>query len=300
MFDSRRKFATCILCDAPELSVEHIFGGGLKARLWNMPNWRSFDQPRSAALGKVIAVNGGAPMISITSRLLCEECNHSFHGVMSRVLDPLPKLIHGNARNLTAENVSDLRRYFERIAYIVDVHTSNHQVSEAYRARPEHARNAPWRTSGPLYSLAERRDWHIHRPIASPEVYIGRHRGVLGINPMADTGQGPVFGPDGLSPSYKTFQVVIGQLAVVLRMGSNNPRIPSSAYRLLGSDPLNWPPVPDVDYEDYFALCEQPNHYGPWRHILRERVVRRRFEREWRQSKGQYSSDLERLGYSKG
>lgn len=265
-FDPNRKFVNCVLCDGLPMSREHLFGESL-ARLLRVPINAVGTGRGPDGLPK--RVNTGAPMLSAVSVCLCQDCNTSrFSAMMSRAQPVLVQLAEGQKRLITPAEVDDLLMYFERLGFLVDVLSSNYRLTDEYRATPHFAPHARWHEFPPVYSLLQRKAWLAGEPGAErPRVYVGRHAGVLGLNPETNVNRQPMFRPaaeDGTAAGWvgggRQFHIVIGQLAVHIRMGEEvEDRVPSEAFVQLVAkeDPISWPAARNVDYDDVFRLFDQ-------------------------------------------
>lgn len=283
MFDPKRKFRTCAFCNCRRLTAEHLFGRGVAERAGLNIEWPLAVSPSLEQLEHAATVRAGAPILSFTSEILCETCNGSFSVVMNDVLEPLIDLFQRNRAIVFATESTSLLRYFERLAFLVDLVTSNHEVDLCYAVRPEHRRNLRWRSQEPVFCHAERKAWFERRPgwrgTRSPRVYLGLHRGKLGLRPQVDTGQSSAFD----TPHSKNFQIAIHGLVVVLRMGEPTVREPSKLFVQLRAEKPALFPSKGVDYEDYFALLNQPSGHEELRRALRVPEYRLAYESQMQQ-----------------
>jgi hypothetical protein len=250
MFDSQRTFSTCAFCDSTELSAEHIFGRGLAKRLLLRSNWSAFDE-RQAKM-----VDGGAPLLSITSPILCEACNNQLGDSMRKAYGPLERLARTKGlagRDLSPMEVEIFLRYFERLGFLIDRLTSNDEVPEGHLSRPEHQRNVRWRHRPPVYGRERRMSWMAGVPGIVPSVFIGRHIGVLGLPPFCNVASRLLLTADGPQLS-KIFQIVFRGLAVALFIGSDRPVAPPASFVMLRPREKARTPSHPVTYADHFSL----------------------------------------------
>ncbi len=227
--------------------------------------------------------------LSRTSKVLCYNCNtHRLGRTMQDATSILLQLATGKISLLSKLERIALLKYFRRMGYLVDILTSNYQLTEEQRRRREHAENAYYRRNPPVYDARQRYLWlrEAMHPADSerwpmpldgvpsssspgpdhgqPRVYIGRHRGYLG----ADF---PVDNSKHFTPEHddmgKRFYYVIGELAVAIIWGlplgdetiPPTHLIPDSYLELLADDEvIAWPPLKPVTYYDFFMLHNPP------------------------------------------
>lgn len=239
-------------------SREHLFGDKLAKLLKMYVNAQGVGRD---SRGEPKIVNTGQPMISAVSRCLCEDCNTvKFSAMMGRVQPVLADLALGRKFVLQPPELADMLKYFERLGFLVDALSSNYGLTDEYRRSSHFMPHAHWHQYAPVYSLQQRRAWLSgEETVARPSLFIGRHLGVLGLNPITGgNAQGSVATPN--SNVGRQFHMVIGELTFHLRMGEDSsPRFPSAAFIELATadSPLEWPPSRDVDYADFYALWIQ-------------------------------------------
>jgi hypothetical protein len=258
MFDEHRKFRTCIFCgSAGKRTREHIFGKSLASRFKVRHTWST-----DGAMGKPI--KGGAPITSITAPVLCGTCNNKTLGnSMKASQEPIWDLSQGRRRTFAIEELQSILRYWQRIGFIVDVMTSDHQLSDTYKTTAEYERSEPHRRSPPLYSEAEREQWLHHGHAPSFRLYLGHHLGVLGVNPATliapvhrlERGVTPI----SLRVVGKRFVIALGQLVACLEMGMPSVRPIPQSMALLPNERTSdwtWPPAQSVTYREFFGLAD--------------------------------------------
>jgi hypothetical protein len=302
-FDPKREFVKCVLCDGEPMTREHLFGESL-ARALDIPI-NAVGTGRNSD-GQAIPVNTGAPLLSSVSVCLCENCNNvRFHAMMGRAQPLIVQLARGQKRSLSTEDIDDLLRYFERLGFLVDALSSNYELTDEYRASPHFEAHAHWHGVEPVYSLIQRKVWLEGAPDAvRPRIYLGRHLGVLGLNPETNLNRQTIRDPAQSERRYggtRQFHICIGQLAVHIRMGDDGVEFaPSNSYvRLALPGPLAWPPAPrNVDYDDFFALYEQDGQTlflrgvfrVPVTRIIEEEVRRRKHRRAVQAAKAEQAA----------
>jgi hypothetical protein len=258
MYEEHRKYTCCIFCETEGLTREHIFGKSLAAKLAIQVPWRAVSHSTNAEHDG-LPLKGSSPITHIAPRLLCDTCNTKrLSELMNTSLPILLALIRGECGGLSATDASVVLRYFERIALIVDVVTSDHEMSEKHLASTEFIRTDTNRVTGPVISQEARSNW-LHG--ASPpdvSVFIGNHEGVMGLNPdmcithlrFRDSPRGEILG------NVKRVSIVIGKLAVCIDLKMPSDGIPGSFVALRSVD-FAWPPPNEASYEDYLSLRYQ-------------------------------------------
>lgn len=269
-------------------------------------------------------------LLSRTSALLCDVCNtHRLGPTMADATAVLVSLATGKTSGITYRQKIALRKYFQRIGYLVDIQSSDYDLTERQRNKPEFKEVAHLRVNPPVYGSHDRYDWLV-RNMASqalcrypmrlnkspsrdpsgidwgePVVWIGRHRGYLGaIVPVEVSKHFLII--DGLARfSGKRFYYVVGQLAVVVHFGvplgtvtfPPTLAIPDCYVQL--SDDLSsvpWPPKRDVDYWDFFGLFNPTVEPGEISHRLLGEVMLNNPDIR----RGQVNHAAERLGIRPG
>jgi hypothetical protein len=281
MFESHRKFKTCILCGRHDLTKEHIFGKSFAAYLNVTHNWKAKATPWPFPVSDQ-EVKGSSPITNIAPKLLCAKCNiERLSGLMNDSLPYLKDLSAGNPIALLPGAAELTKRYFERILLIVDVCTSNEQLTSKHKRSREHQLTAGLRQRPAIMDFVQRREWLMGGPLTGISVYIGHHTGVLGLNPDVNITYGTVANGGVMRPT-KRIQMVIKELAVCLDIG--RPDSPPSSFVSIDSI-TKWPIDPKVSYDDYFSLRHQDQNAQMLRYALLN---------------AQFVSELEHLSRAKG
>jgi hypothetical protein len=139
VFDAHRGFQGCIFCgSADTLTKEHLLGKAF-ARRFNdafgpLPNW--FVQEDE------VGTKGSSPIVSLSPPVACGACNNrGLSSDMNHSLEPMWRLVNGEAKTIRQADRRALTRYWERVGLIVDVMTSDFQINAAYRKTSEYARS---------------------------------------------------------------------------------------------------------------------------------------------------------------
>jgi hypothetical protein len=248
-FDPYRKFAACVFCGARNnLTREHLFGHSLAQFLSVKQNWMA-PQIVVTRPGRLAQIKrGSSPITSVAPPLLCGACNSGRLGlVMQSSLPLLESLCEGQKTVLTDHDRVILRRYCERFAAIVDVCTSNEQVSDmtpqqaaSFQVQLQHQKPA-------ITTFGSRNAWLDGAHLEAVTTYIGHHQGLLGLNPDLNVTHQPDF--DG---SWKRITFVVKHLAVCIDVGKPDISVPSSFHVL--SAATSFPTLPPATYDDYLAL----------------------------------------------
>jgi hypothetical protein len=257
MFESHRKFKTCVLCGRYDLTKEHIFGAKFAAYLNVAHNWTAIATPDGlAALFDKYEVKGSSPITNIAPQLLCGKCNKErLSGLMNDSLPYLKDLSSGKSISIPPEGIRTIKRYFERIALIVDVCTSNEQLKSSYKETREHKLAAKYRKELPTIKMAEREAWLAGELLAHTAIFLGHHIGVLGLNPEVNISHYRV-GQAGIDVHpAKRVSMVIKELAVQIDIGMGQEELPTSFTSI--DKITSWPTTPKVTYDDYYSLRVQ-------------------------------------------
>jgi hypothetical protein len=251
-FDPYRKFSACVFCGARDnLTREHLFGHSLAQFLGVKQNWVAprivVNRPTPLAQIKY----GSSPITSVAPALLCGACNSGPLGlVMQHSLPLLERLCESQKTDLVDDDRVNLRRYCERFAAIVDVCTSNEQVSDmtpqqaaSFQVQLQHQKPA-------ITTFGSRKVWLDGAPLQMVTTYVGHHQGLLGLNPDLNVTHQPDF--DG---TWKRITFVVKHLAVCIDVGKPNISVPPSFHVL--SAATSFPTLPAVTYDDYLALWYQ-------------------------------------------
>lgn len=259
MFQSHRKFKTCVLCGRHDLTKEHIFGKSFAAHLNVTENWTALATPDLPLPLPGKTVRGSSPITSIAPRLLCAKCNNErLSGLMNESLPYLKDLSSGNSISFQPPEITLIQRYFGRIGLIVDVCTSNEQLKSQYKETSEHKLAAKFRKEPAIIDFAQRQAWLAGGPLVEMSISLGHHIGVLGLNPDVNIAHYSVLrnGVKGreMYPA-KRVSLVIKQIAVCIDIGMGPAHLPNS---LAAIDKLtNWPINPKITYDEYFSLRTQ-------------------------------------------
>lgn len=261
-----------MLCGSEEpRTAEHLFGRAIGRQIGERRPWAA---PVMRADGLPEPVTGGNPLLFTTYACLCSTCNTDR---LSRMMEAATPLVVGLARGtvtkLTPADQEVLLRYFERLAYLVEVVTSNFQLTPEDAASPHLRRNEGFRTFPSAYSPEERRSWLLNgADERTPRVFLGRHMGVLGLELECSVGHLAILVREPIPAFVRIprFHLVIGQLAIELRMStaSMDSEAPPDCYWQLsrGSGEANWPAARNVGYADFWSTHVQDDHirYMAW------------------------------------
>ena len=256
MHEESRTYRTCMFCDAPgPLTRAPLFGEVLAARYPRLGFWTAEG------------CTPGAHELDLAPRAVCAGCaEHQ----LARTMRPGLELMHRLTAccepfTLDAGQVRALHDFWVRIGFLVDVATSNHQLSDAYRNTPAFARVRRYRSHDPTYTRRERAAW-LFDDVAPPMIVaLGFHAGELGRNPFAQVVHLREVGEVDGKPKVvarNQFLVVIGKLAAVVDLGATDRWRPAG-YRRVDDRParIDWPPVPGVSHGDFFALYPAESPY---------------------------------------
>jgi hypothetical protein len=263
MFEPQRKYKTCIMCGRYDMTREHIFGKSFADYLDVQHHWKA-DQytPTGEKHAKRSFKKGPSPITNIAPRVLCNKCNSErLSGTMNSSLPYLISCASGESFSLTPDAQQSLRRYFERVAMIIDVCTSAEQMQQSKRESAKH-RHGP-----ALISFDQRKAW-LNEEIA-PEnlnIYLGFHKGVLGLNPDVNIRHTAAFKNGGIQYG-KRITMVIQRLAICLDINMSDFECPGETFYPL-KEITNWPPNTDVSYDDYYALRNQDDITRRYRQVF--------------------------------
>jgi hypothetical protein len=176
---------------------------------------------------------------------------------MDASLPLLKDMSQGKSISPTALDILKLKRYFERIALIVDVCTSNEQISEDRRQKPEYQQAVRYRQEPPILSFAERVAWLNGAPLQDSFVSLGSHDGVLGLNPDFTITYYLRVCKGDTKPvrRVKRVSLAINNIIACLEVGAKDDDMPPSLRPI--DEVSSWPIVPTVSYDDYFSLRTQ-------------------------------------------
>jgi hypothetical protein len=261
VFEPNRKYTHCIFCGAGGTTKEHIFGKTLARELGIQEHWRVLLPDGSTK-------QGPSPFLNLAPTVLCKNCNTvrlrpDNEAAMPHIL----RLCKGEAFALDNSARSHLLRYFQRVAFIVDVCTSTEQIDDDRRQRKEHQDNAEFRTAEAFFSQEERAGWLDGKFNGSLYVSLGYHTGKLGANPECNAGHLRLRAEcsDGRKidgPTLKRFSVVIRHLAVTIDIGPTPTFIPPPWLITPAMVPLQvldaWPRQPELTVGDYLRVAILP------------------------------------------
>jgi hypothetical protein len=259
MIDEHRTFRACIFCGRPgKPSKEHMFGKTLARRFRER---FSAAQPWLVRMGAA-SVQGNGPILSVAPQVACEPCNNGeLSRDMASGLAPLWAAIEGQSFVISPADRQALSRYWERVGLIADVMTSDHDISDEFRSSKYYARSQVHRQSMPLFSEDQRGHWLRGDVLRDMRVYLGYHRGVLGLNPTTYIAPSTEVDRQGAAPkvSGKRFLIVVGHLAVCVRMGIDLGGAFPQGMRDLSKEVgnLQWPEEVEVSYDDFLSLPNQ-------------------------------------------
>lgn len=287
MFESHRKFRTCVLCGRSDPTKEHIFGKAFAAYLNVVHNWTALPTPNLPIPVFGQTVKGSSPITNVAPKLLCAKCNNQrLSGMMNDSLPYLKDLSSGNPIAFQTEGIRSVKRYFERIALIMDVCTSNEQLTRKHQESREYQLAAGRRKEPAIITFVQRQAWLAGGPLVDTSIYMGHHVGILGLNPDVNIASSKVF-RDGINGRalypVKRISMVVKELAICVEIGTGQPDLPCS---LTSIDNLtNWPMHQKVTYDDYFSLRGQDQPTQMLRLLVKN---------------PQFVSALERLSREKG
>ena len=256
--NDKRVYSNCIFCRCKlirkkTLSTEHVFGDAVRARYPVVYQMHAGGERKKS----------GGQVLTTQSRSVCRHCNENELGkTIEDVLEPLFRLINSECERLSVSDSKALRRYWERVALILDVETSNLDLENLKPNAPEINEDAQHRQWPPIISQEEREQWRKGKALHRVRVHVGRHHGCLGINPALNFVVNPVVGtlPEGIGRSahQKLILVVIGAHAVALDIGTPMRRPPSKQFvTLQARRTLRIEALADLGYDDYLSMMHQ-------------------------------------------
>jgi hypothetical protein len=265
-FEQNRKYSKCILCERQgELTREHLLGKTFATAMGVKDHWEvPLGSIRSGAKKK-----GSSPITDLAPRLLCAECNGPQHlgKEMEAVLPVLVPLCRGEPTAICERSKGLLRRYFERVAAIVDVHTSSEQITERGKQSKDHQFNSQNRQAPPAIDQDERSQWLAGASMGKVSVRVGNHPGDLGKNPDFNIAHfrlkagNLTTGETLVLAQAKRITMVLGSLAVCVDVETPNCKVPSelapTACFVQIEQLTVWPTAPQVTDDAYFALRHQ-------------------------------------------
>jgi hypothetical protein len=236
MFEEDRKYYSCITCgvESPpgELTREHLFGKTFVERI--RANHKT--SPWLARTNTNV-IKGSSSIFDLAPRLLCKKCNGEILGkTMEKALPSVLSLYGGGPVTAQSDCAFFISRYFERMGVMHDVMTSNFDLNRPQRTRQSIVEaNSQFRRHPPLLSEEDRFRWLGGDDIGI-EVYLGRHHGVLGLDPyvnvyrainlnnmpMRDIGKN----------EGKRFTYVIGKMVIVVQVKLEESFIPDGLCKI--------------------------------------------------------------------
>jgi hypothetical protein len=184
MFEQDRIYYRCICCGETgvPLTREHVFGKSfVKAVRENHRRRPWLHHPNGM---RERPIKGSSWFGDITIKALCRDCNtNKLNSMMERSKPYLVDMYYGRQVTLQLDDARHLVRYFERIALLADVASSNLDLDRPQRLRADVlTENRRHRKSPPLLNEAIRAAWSSGDDIGF-RVFAGIHDGVLGLNP---------------------------------------------------------------------------------------------------------------------
>ena len=272
------------MCGDHDLTKEHVFGKAFAAYLNVKVHWSTTSTPIETTTGSE-PVKGSSPITNIAPPVLCGTCNKErLSGLMSSSLPYLKAITSGQSLTFTPEIILALRRYFERMALIVDVMTSNEQLTDKQKQSKEHIRSARFRDKPSVITFDERKAWLNGARLPQLKVLLGHHLGVMGLNPEFNPtiGQVLVAVVNGIpiSRTVKRISIMIRALTVVLDIDCPMDRVPS----IFEIEQISaWPTMPKVTYDQYLTLRHQDQRTRWLRQLLADKRGLAMFEAKVRQ-----------------
>ena len=272
MHPEHRKYASCAFCGkAKTLTKEHLFGKSIARLHEGKPYWEA-PVPTGISLPSEPHrrwIKGGSPLLSLTQTFVCAACNSGPSGQSVNQAKPvIAALISGQHRNLEGEDLERLRRYGERQALLFDLVSSCHEIDAKHKETDHYKADEAFRLHEPGLSLEERLSWNDRTtPMPSIQVYIGHHRGVLGIGPFFNIAQsfpeGKDVEPTSFSPRWnrhlhvaKFFLTIIGELVLGVQLNKFSRTAPPNLTSTTGPS-LPWPPASGFLYRNLLD-CANP------------------------------------------
>lgn len=262
MYEQNRRYGYCILCGESPTTKEHIFGKAFARHLGVEHHWSAHTTPgpsKPAGMRK-----GSNPITHVAPSVLCDRCNsHRLSPSMAASLGPLISLVDGTADTVSAVDRAALCRYFERVALIMDVCTSTEQIPEARMRSPEFQDVAFHRQAPPVIDQKSRAAWLDGAPLGGVKIIVGKHLGVLGLNPVLNVVHLRLKNAanEELIHHQKRVLMVFRQLAVCVFIGEPFPDAPRSFTEL--TNVVAWPASNgNVSYDDFFSMYQQSELIG--------------------------------------
>ena len=287
MFDEHRKYAKCAFCDSTDLTKEHLFGKTLAKEFPVRSNWVAAALPLRGSSPQTF-VKGSSPILNLAPSLVCKKCNNGKLSVeMAAVLPLLLTLIRKHRHQITTVERAALRRYWERVGLLVDICTSNRDITPEYRESKEYQRSGEHRQYPPIISESARASWIAGDRLDRLQVFAGTHRGVLGINPVMNIAPMRQYDLEAsaLNQLGKKVLMTVGGLSVAVFVGLDVAIVPPSFLSLDGShSDWRWPLHTPVSYDDFFSLWTQTPDILQIRAEMRIKERRRQVE--------QYSTEV--------
>jgi hypothetical protein len=264
-FDEHRRYQACAFCGATpkRLTAEHIIGSKFAHFLNIEHRWRAHEKN---VLGNFVRDRSGTSAITnIAPQLLCSECNSTrFSQFTTGSLPALTSMATGAAIPDMQVYAVALRKYFDRMGYILDVCSSNFDLAALDSFRRHLIEQKFGRRRPPVLSSIDRlRFAQELTPEPLIRVYLGNHPGVLGLFVFFSITHFRESLLENDDPTDmivgKRMTFVLRNLAVCLEVGNQSVSLarPAPSFHLL-SDLESWPPAgPHATYEDVLGLPEQ-------------------------------------------
>jgi hypothetical protein len=240
-----RPYKNCIFCGSTaKRTKEHIFGKSVAKRYPVKYRWKSTG---GNLFGPIVA-RGTGSILNVTAKAACGNCNKGFlRRELEAAKEPLMGLIEGTPHQNTPEDRGALARYWERVGLIVDVITSNYQITAAYESGKEFKVSKEHRQTPPLYSDRQHKEWRGGGKLLDMHIYVGFHDGILGINPSTSIAHPRVVEREEVREGgavekrltfEKRFLMTIGKLSVCVWMGKNHLHLPIPLRALRSATPF--------------------------------------------------------------
>ncbi len=264
--NSYRKFKNhCAFCSniltKKNRTAEHLFGKKIQNIHPVKYHLKFHDQD-----GK--KENGSSPITHLKSRSVCKTCNEGWMSLeIDRVYPVLKKLIKGEKGKISIESAKLLRRYFIRLAVLVDIESSSHELSESVLTEKYILKFGTSNKYSSIITQGERENFKNGSEIQRIFVYIGHHEGILGLDPLMN--HAPLFGinyeeNEGLILIQKTFTIVIGELTFVISIGGKFCKYKilekNSPFIALENSQFLWPPCLKVSYLDVYETFSEDKY----------------------------------------
>lgn len=223
------------------------------------------------------SVWGSGPIISLTSKSVCSICNN---GILSdeleQSLDTLEYFINGRKLEVSDTHLRVLIRYFERLAILLDVESSNHDLLCNSKSEQEIIKDYGASNSfPPCVPREDRREYVRGSGLKTVKLWFGYHSGYIGVDPILKL----ILLNDGKDYHSKYFSGVLGKLAFVVDYSG---RFNFEEYNYVSTKTLSlenkflWPFEDEISYDSYYATCAQSPDIKQMRKLFSNRYWRRR------------------------